>query len=61
MEREAALRRKDETRRKLAQLERKRVAMEARIAELKADFEADETEMRQALAMEAEQRTTNHR
>jgi len=54
MEREAALRRKDDTRRKLAELERKRVAMEARIAELKADFEADETELRQALAMEAE-------
>jgi circadian clock protein KaiC len=54
MEREATLRRKDDSRRKLAELERKRVAMEARIAELKADFEADETELRQALAMEAE-------
>ena len=54
-ERDAEVRRKDESGLKLAQLERKRVAMEARIAELRADFEADETEIRQHLAMDAEQ------
>jgi circadian clock protein KaiC len=55
VERDAAMRRKDETRRRLADLDRKRVAMEARIAELRADFDADETETRQALAIEAAQ------
>jgi circadian clock protein KaiC len=54
-ERDAELQRKNDSAIKLAQLERKRVAMEARIAELRADFEADETEIRQHLTMDAEQ------
>ncbi len=54
-ERDATMQRKDETSRTLARLERKRIAMEARIAELRADFEADETEARQQLVLDAEQ------
>ncbi len=54
-EREADLRRKDETRRKLAQLESKRDAMEARVSAIRAEFEAEEAEIQQALAMEADQ------
>ncbi len=55
LERDSALRRTDETRRKLAQLDRKREAMEARIAAIRTEFDADETEMRQTLSTEAEQ------
>ncbi len=55
LERDAALRRKDEKQRKIDALERKRRAMEARIAAIRAEFETDETEAQQALALEAEQ------
>jgi circadian clock protein KaiC len=53
-ERDAELRRKDESRHKVAQLERKRRVMEARIAALRAEFEAEETEARAGLAYDAE-------
>jgi circadian clock protein KaiC len=55
IERDAALRRTDEKQRKIDALDRKRRAMEARIAAIRAEFEADETEAQQALALEAEQ------
>lgn len=54
-ERDTALRSKDERNRKVEALERKRQAMEARITAIRAEFEADETETQQALALEAEQ------
>ena len=53
-ERDAELRRKDESRHKVAQLERKRRVMEARIAALRAEFEAEETEASAGLAYDAE-------
>ena len=53
-ERDAAQRRKDETERKMAQLDRKRRSMEARIAAIRAEFEADETEARESFASDAE-------
>jgi len=53
-ERDAALRRKDDTARKMAQLERRRQAMEARIAAIRAEFEAEETEAREGFASDAE-------
>ncbi|HLX36833.1 MAG TPA: circadian clock protein KaiC [Candidatus Binataceae bacterium] len=53
-ERDIALRRKDDTARKIAQLERKRHAMEARIAAIRAEFDAEETEAREGLAADAE-------
>lgn len=55
IERDAALRPKDEKERRLAALERKRQVMEARIATLRAEFEADETETHQALVVQAEE------
>jgi circadian clock protein KaiC len=62
-ERDAALRRKDETSRKMAQLERKRRAMEARIAAIRAEFEAEETEAQEGFASdeEMERRITEDR
>ena len=53
-ERDAALRRNDVSQRKLAQLERKRQAMEARIAAIRAEFEAEEAEAREDFASDAE-------
>lgn len=53
LERDAAAQRKEESQLKLAQLDRKREAMEARIAALRKDFEAEEVEFRQLLAIEA--------
>ena len=55
LERETVQRRNDEKNRKLAELDRKRHAMEARIAAIRAEFEAEEAEARQVLAVEAEQ------
>ena len=55
LERETVQRRNDEKNRKLAELDRKRQAMEARIAAIRAEFEAEEAEARQVLAVEAEQ------
>jgi circadian clock protein KaiC len=55
IERDSALRRQDEKQRKIGALDRKRRAMEARIAAIRAEFDADETEAQQALALEAEQ------
>jgi circadian clock protein KaiC len=54
MERDAEVRRKDETQRKMAQFERKRQSMEARIAALRAEFEAEETEARAGFAYDEE-------
>jgi circadian clock protein KaiC len=55
LERETAMRRRDEKSRKLAELERKRQAMEARLAAIRAEFEAEEAEARQSLSIEDEQ------
>ena len=55
LERETATQRKDQMRLKMAQLERKREAMEARIAALRKEFEAEEVEYQQVLAVEAAQ------
>ncbi len=55
LERDAALRRQDESRRTQAQLDRKREAMEARISAIRTEFEAEENEMRQLLATEEDQ------
>jgi circadian clock protein KaiC len=55
LERDAMLRRKDDTQRKFAQLQRKREAMEARVAAIRAEFQADEVEMRESLSVESEQ------
>ncbi len=55
IERDAAMRRGNERERKMAALERKRQVMEARIAALRAEFEADETETHQALVVQAEE------
>jgi circadian clock protein KaiC len=52
-ERDAEVRRKEETQRKVAQLKHKRQAMEARIAALRAEFEAEETEVRAGFALDA--------
>jgi len=55
IERDAALRRSDETQRKLVQLERKREAMEARITGIRAEFEAEEAEVRNDVALDTQQ------
>jgi circadian clock protein KaiC len=51
-ERDEATRMADERELKLAQLERKRKAMEAQIAAIRADFEADALEIRKAVEVE---------
>ncbi len=51
-ERNAALRRAQERELKLAQLERRRKAMEARIAAVRAEFEADEVEVKRELSLD---------
>ncbi len=51
-ERNAVLRRAQERELKLAQLERRRKAMEARIAAMRAEFEADEVEMKRELSLD---------
>ena len=51
-EHNAALMREQEKELRLAQLERKRKAMEARIAALRAEFEAEEVEMKREISFE---------
>jgi hypothetical protein len=50
-ERDASIRLADESELKLAQLERKRKAMEAHIAALRADFEADAAEVEKSVTL----------
>lgn len=51
-ERDASIRLADENELKIAQLERKRKVMEARIESIRAEFEADAAEMKKATAVE---------
>jgi len=50
-ERDASIRLADESELKLAQLERKRKAMEAHIAALRAEFEADAAEVEKSVSL----------
>ena len=52
-ERAASIRQADDQELKLAQLERRRKAMEAQIEALRADFEADAVEVKKALSLES--------
>jgi circadian clock protein KaiC len=52
-ERAASVRQSDEQEIKLAQLERRRKAMEAQIEALRAEFEADSVEVKKALSLES--------
>ncbi len=52
-ERAASIRQADDQELKLAQLERRRKAMEAQIEALRADFEADAAEVKKALSLES--------
>ena len=51
-ERDASIRLADESELKLAQLERKRKAMEAHIAALRAEFEADAAEVEKSVSLD---------